>query len=217
MVDVKTQTYTITSGERKFRSWGALAAFVTMLTVGSLLAWNIHEKQEQIQLAQARADRESLRAALIVESSPSAIVMCDDHGKIVLSNFATESLLGWKKEELVGQYSTILVPKDDRVKHLIGISRAAATMRGFDGHFLMMLSDTQFKALHKSGELIPIVVEIRVIKFMGEVQFIVTMRSDAEPLPIKQGTPVPLPEISDNVNIGRAMMQLQKDTAAASK
>jgi len=54
---------------------------------------------------------------MAVESSPSAIVMVNEEGRIVLSNAQTEKLFGYSREELLGQSVEILVPERLRVVH----------------------------------------------------------------------------------------------------
>src|SRR5215831_6847348 len=54
---------------------------------------------------------------LAVEASPSAMVMADEEGKIVLVNTQTEKLFGYLREELIGQPLEILVPDDLRGGH----------------------------------------------------------------------------------------------------
>jgi PAS domain S-box-containing protein len=54
---------------------------------------------------------------LAVESSPSAMVMVDREGKIVLVNSQTEKLFGYKRRELLGHPVDILVPKSIRKRH----------------------------------------------------------------------------------------------------
>src|SRR5262252_6430505 len=54
---------------------------------------------------------------LAVEASPSAMVMADEEGKIVLVNTQTEKLFGYLREELIGQPLEILVPDELRSVH----------------------------------------------------------------------------------------------------
>jgi len=54
---------------------------------------------------------------LVVEAAPSAIVVADSLGKIVLVNNQTEKLFGYRREELIGQEVDILVPLRYRGKH----------------------------------------------------------------------------------------------------
>ncbi len=57
------------------------------------------------------------RFRLAVEASPSAIVMVNEQGQIVLVNVQTEKLFGYAREELIGQSVEVLVPERYRVDH----------------------------------------------------------------------------------------------------
>ncbi|GEM_PF-2494755 len=51
------------------------------------------------------------RAKLVVEATPTAIVMVDDHGRIALVNSQTEKLFGYSRAELLDQPIEMLVPQ----------------------------------------------------------------------------------------------------------
>ena len=57
------------------------------------------------------------RFRLVVESAPSAMVMINDQGKIILVNAQTESLFGYERHELMDQSIEVLVPARFRGKH----------------------------------------------------------------------------------------------------
>jgi two-component system, LuxR family, sensor kinase FixL len=57
------------------------------------------------------------RFRLAVEASPSAIVMINPQGDIVLVNTLTERLFGYRREELLGKSVEILVPERFRADH----------------------------------------------------------------------------------------------------
>ena len=61
--------------------------------------------------------RANERFRVVVESSPSAHVMVDPAGKIVLVNTNTEELFGYRREELLGQSVEVLVPEHLREAH----------------------------------------------------------------------------------------------------
>jgi PAS domain S-box-containing protein len=54
---------------------------------------------------------------LAVESAPSAMVMIDQQGRIILVNALTEKLFGYDRAELLGQPVEVLVPERFRDKH----------------------------------------------------------------------------------------------------
>lgn len=63
-----------------------------------------------------RADVEQ-KLRLMAESSPSAMIMVNEKGEIVLVNSQTEKLFGYHKEELIGQPIELLVPSRFRPAH----------------------------------------------------------------------------------------------------
>jgi PAS domain S-box-containing protein len=57
------------------------------------------------------------RFRLVVEASPSAIIMVDENGTITLVNTQTEQLFGYKRDELLDQPIEMLVPERYRKGH----------------------------------------------------------------------------------------------------
>ena len=55
---------------------------------------------------------------LVVEASPSGMIMTDASGNIVLVNSETERLLGYSREELIGKPIEMLVPSGLRDNHV---------------------------------------------------------------------------------------------------
>src|ERR1700690_492057 len=60
---------------------------------------------------------EVLLSSDLLETLPDAIVAVDRDGTIVQVNFQTQSLFGYKREELIGQKVEILVPDSYRAAH----------------------------------------------------------------------------------------------------
>lgn len=57
------------------------------------------------------------RIRLVVEAAPSAMIMADREGKIVLVNSQVETTFGYDREELIGRPVEILVPQQFRSGH----------------------------------------------------------------------------------------------------
>jgi PAS domain S-box-containing protein len=68
-----------------------------------------------IDITEAKRAEEKFRLA--VEASPSAIVMVNEQGRIVLANKQTEALFGYSREELIGEAIEVLVPERFRCDH----------------------------------------------------------------------------------------------------
>src|SRR3954464_4877990 len=57
------------------------------------------------------------RFQLVVEASPSAMIMIGADGLITLVNTQTEKLFGYSRQELLGQPMNILLPERFRAHH----------------------------------------------------------------------------------------------------
>ena len=68
---------------------------------------------DRVDAVRKRAEE---RTRLVVEAAPSAMVMVNSQGQIVLVNAQTEKLFGYARTELLGQPVEILVP--ERYRHL---------------------------------------------------------------------------------------------------
>ena len=71
------------------------------------------------------------RFQLVVEASPSAMIMIGTDGRITLVNTQTEKLFGYGRQELLGQSMSILLPERFRANHGVHQSGffAAPSMR----------------------------------------------------------------------------------------
>ncbi len=103
------------------------------------------------------------RFRLAVESAPSAMVMVNEEGKIVLVNTQTERVFGYKREELMGRSIERLVPERFR--------------RGLAGYRLKFLISPEARpmgagrdlfGLRKDGSEIPIEIGLNPIQIAGQ-------------------------------------------------
>jgi len=68
-------------------------------------------------MAQVDSNQSGLEWHSVVESAPSAFVLADAEGRIVLINARTEKLFGYPREELIGQPVEMLIPERYRDGH----------------------------------------------------------------------------------------------------
>jgi serine/threonine-protein kinase len=120
--------------------------------------------EEGIVFATAReiTDRKHLeqRIQSSVESSPVAMVVTDQLGRIVLVNHQAESVFGYPRAELVGQVVEILIPERFHAKHLslrAGYVENPATRPG---------SGRELRGLRKDGT--EIAIELGLSPFVTE-------------------------------------------------
>jgi PAS domain S-box-containing protein len=95
------------------------------------------------------------RFRLVVEASPSAIVLVNRQGEIQLINTLVETLFGYRSEDLIGQSVELLVPERFRGSHP---NQRAAFHAG--AHARMMGVGRELFARRKDGSEFP--VEIRL-------------------------------------------------------
>lgn len=70
--------------------------------------------QEQAKLLAGQAatlQKAEQRFRRLLEAAPDAMVICRDDGEIVLVNTRTETMLGYSRQELLGQHIRLLVPE----------------------------------------------------------------------------------------------------------
>src|SRR5206468_12472221 len=54
----------------------------------------------------------------LLEAAPDAMIIANDKGEIVLINQQTETLFGYKRDELIGKPVEILIPANFHNKHV---------------------------------------------------------------------------------------------------
>jgi PAS domain S-box-containing protein len=69
-----------------------------------------------IDISERKAAEQRFR--LVVEASPNAIVLVDNHGQISMVNQQTEQMFGYSRQELLGQPVEMLLPLDLRKGHV---------------------------------------------------------------------------------------------------
>ena len=121
--------------------------FVIVLAMGYELGWDLIAAT---QLAE-RLRASEMRFRAVVEAVPSAILLVDDKGRIVLANAQAEGLFGYPRTELVGGPVDRLLPERLRGPHA-GFRRGYAT----DPQTRAMGAGRELIALRKDGSEFPV-------------------------------------------------------------
>lgn len=90
------------------RQWGTSLSWASSLERTN---HELHELEAQPRMLHERMSR-------ILEAAPAAMLVCDRHGKIVVTNAKTTQIFGWDLEELMGNSIDILVPEELRAGHV---------------------------------------------------------------------------------------------------
>ena len=80
-------------------------------------AAKLEEQSVEMEAQQAELQATESWFRGIIESSPDGIVVCDQHGLIVLANPIVEEMFAYEPGELIGRPIEILVPPDKRSGH----------------------------------------------------------------------------------------------------
>lgn len=115
--------------------------------------------------------RDNVRFRMAFDSAPDAIFLLDAEGRVVLVNQTAETMLGYSRDEMVGQPVEMLVSGNLRA--------AYEDQRALDSthpvtRAISVLADMY--ARHKSGDLIPVSISLSQIEFDHQREFIAVVR-----------------------------------------
>ncbi|QYJ74864.1 MHYT domain-containing protein [Shewanella sp. FJAT-52076] len=141
----------------------------TLVMTSLVLGLSLIYKYKDISL---RASESKRRVQAIMETAIDGIVTIDSHGIITDVNQATEKLLGWRADELIGQNVKVLMPDPFHSEHDGYLARYLAT-----GEARIIGKGREVEAIHKDGHKIAIRLGIGHVK-MAEDDFFVAFISD---------------------------------------
>ena len=134
-------------------------------------------------LRQARhaAEVSEARFRAVVEMAPDAIVMTDPEGRITLVNHQTETLFGYRRDELLGQSVDLLVP--ERFRRIHPAHRAAYAA---DPHLRPMGALQDLFGRRADGTEFPIEINLGPMSVDGSNNVIATCRDITERRQLEQ-------------------------------
>lgn len=153
-----------------------------LVVVGGVQTW---------YLLQVNRDRQAQgqRTETLVASSPVAMILCSERGRVSIYNPAAEELFGYKASEMKGETVDCLLTSPYKERHAAAFAKAARVLRENPGDW-QSSSRVPGVARHKDGHEFPVIVSVRGIKYEDQVEFIAVIQ------PVKPESPKiePLPE-----------------------
>jgi len=100
----------------------------------------------------------------LFDAAPDAVVVCDREGRIVLANDMVERMLGYPRDELVGQPVEVLVPKRYRFRH-------HDHRRAYDENpgARFMGEGRELYAVRKDGTELPVEISLTPMEIEGQL------------------------------------------------
>ncbi len=110
--------------------------------------------------AEIEHQRSARRFHDLFEFSPDAIVMTDRAGTITLFNRMAESIFGWSRAEVIGRSIEILIPEEDRLRHVAVRERFVQS----PGTRPMGGDRPGLRAVRKDGTIFPVEISLGSIQ-----------------------------------------------------
>ncbi len=132
-------------------------------------------KEAEETLLAANVEIQETRQYLerLIESATDAIISTDKDGNVVLFNEGAEAILGFRREEIIGQHVTLVYESKDRAKELMRLMRKqGGTVSAFE---------TTLRA--KDGTPIPVMISTSILyDEQGQEAGTVGFNKDLRPL-----------------------------------
>lgn len=131
--------------------------------------------RQQHRKTEADLAQSELRHRTLLETAADAVVVIDNQGIIDSVNPATETMLGYSKEELIGQNINMLMPEPHQSTHTAYIHRYAKN------HVPRIMGNLrEIEALHKDGSIIPVDISVTEMEIQGQILFTGIIRDISE-------------------------------------
>jgi PAS domain S-box-containing protein len=138
--------------------------------------------------------QERQRADLIITSSPAAVITCNAERRITMLNPAASTMFGVGKEEMIGEPIDKIVTKEYLDRHNSVFEAAVEKLRAQEHDWMVRREDIEGEGKNaETGEVFPVRLSVRGIKYRGEMEFIATIRQVDRPPPPGESVPLPTP------------------------
>jgi len=133
----------------------SVAFFLAVASVDVLIIGALRNAVAKVRRLNRTMEISEQKFRAIVESSPEAMVIVDANGTIALVNAQTETVFGYRREELVGRPVETLVPKRLAERHRQNVARFVGEARTRP-----MGAGTDLYALRKDGTEFPVEISL---------------------------------------------------------
>jgi len=130
----------------------------------------LEDVTEQKEAQRSLRDREA-RLHAIVDAVPEAIITIDTDGTVTSYSPPSAEILGYTMSEVMGHNVKMIMPEPHRHLHDSYIAAYIST-----GNASIIGTGRELQALHKSGELVPIHLNVSEVIIGGERQFLGVIR-----------------------------------------
>lgn len=149
--------------------WGRAGA----LTISILFCWWLLYTAENTRVGWYRYNILQSRVQQLVAKAPAYIIIADTRGVITTTSDNIEMLVGYTKQELIGQPVTILMRESKIPKHRQAFEKMVAVLRdpSKTNSGWALQGVLTVGVLHKDGHLVPVQVYAGGIRWSREIQF----------------------------------------------
>ena len=157
----KTQSQDEDSAARAFSIYLFLIILVLLVTMVKTLFWKHRSGSVTQKGLPTDQDHhfDELALASVVESISEALLAIDPQGQITIANSAVINMLGYSKEELIGQNIKMIMPAPHREEHDGYLENYLKTGRG---KILGLKREVEVR--HKNGRIFHVVISVNEIK-----------------------------------------------------
>ena len=150
----------------------AIVVAITIMVITVLLMISVRISHRFVFLDAIQESDDKHRA--IIDNSGDGIITIDDAGAVESFNYAAEKIFGYTADEVIGERVSMLLPLGEESDH----DEVVRTSTLSDSRVINRNRD--LRARKKSGELIPVELNVTPMRVKGELGFIGIVRDISE-------------------------------------